>query len=1095
MLLKVFLVLSLTFLLHPGYTNSQTAEKRFYHITSENGLSQSTIQSIHQDYEGYMWFGSQFGLNRYDGNDIKTYHYSADDSFSIGDDAIRVIYEDRKRNLWIGTQTSGINLYDRKKDHFIRFTGKPDELKTVSSNTIWAILEDIRDNLWVGTAHGLNIMNRDEKTFTRIFHDPDDPTSLTHNQITALFEDRNGSLWIGTANGFNLYNPDDRSFTRYQTFSENNVTKDLGIIRTIYEDNRGTLWIGTHQNGLFRFDTETESFDHFNHRSDDPMSIGGNSIFDLLEDSHGNFWIGTSNHGLNIFDRDTEQFYRFEHDVTNPYSINNNAIHDLYESREDILWAGTFAGGVNFLELKPETFTHFKNQPNNPQSLSNNVVQSIYQDRRGNIWIGTDGGGLNLFDPATNHFRHYVHEPGNSNSLSTDVVLKIYETDEGLWLGTYAGGVDLFDPEKNSFQNYRHRPDDPQSLGSNFIYDIHESDNGLIWVATNNGGIATFDRQAGEWRRYMADPENPDDNTTISHNDVRAIYEDSFGDVWIGAYEGNVDRYDSEQERFINYDLSYNNRLVASAVQYFYEDSQNRFWIGTRGAGLMVYDRENDQIIPFDFAEEQPGNMIQSIVEDNNGNLWMGTNNGLSRLNPDTGEATHYGREHGLQSREFNPGAVLKDSDGRLYFGSVSGFVRFHPDSVRVDTVTYPVVLTDFQIFNESVPIGDESFLENHISQTERLVLPHTATVFSFGYTALNFSAFKGDRFAYKLEGFDENWNSVETQRMATYTNLNPGEYRFMVRSANKHGVWGEPTVALPVIITPPFWQTWWFYSLLVLGLILGVTTVFRMRVQKIRKHNILLERQVMERTEKLQQANAAKNKLFSIVAHDLRNIAGNVVTWADLVKMSADDDNIEEVKEYTGYLYQSTNLLSVFLKNLLEWARTQKNEIVNDPKTMNLKQAVDEVFEQETAAAKNKKIELRCNIGEDVNVYADPNMVSVILRNLLHNALKFTPEGGIVETGISVTNGAAEISISDTGVGMDTETIRKILSEDEHITTTGTLGEKGTGLGLDLCRDFVEKNNGKLTIESEPGKGTTIRFTLPLPVEAKTEWVIENRD
>lgn len=1089
MSLRVLPILLVTFLLYPALLHSQVTEKRFYHLTSEDGLSQSTIQAIHQDHEGYVWFGSQFGLNRYDGSKIRVYHHSPEDPHSLGDDAIRVIYEDSRKNLWIGTQISGLNLYDRNKDRFIRFLGEPDEWETPSANTIWALLEDNRNTFWVGTAHGLNIMDRDEKTFTRIFHDPDDPSTLTSNQITTLFEDSRGSLWVGTANGFNLYNPDDQTFTRYQYFRTSNNSEPLGTVRVIYEDSRGTLWVGTHQNGLFRFDTETETFDRFIHKAEDPFSIGGNSVFDLLEDSRGNLWIGTSNNGLNIFDHNTEQFYRFEQDVTNPFSINNNAIHSLYESRENILWAGTFAGGVNFLELKPETFTHFKNEPNNPHSLSNNVVQSIFQDRHGNIWIGTDGGGLNLFDPATNRFRHYVHEPENSNSLSANVVLDIHETEEGLWLGTYAGGVDLFDPETNRFQNYRNRPDDPHSLGTNFVYSIHECSEELLWFATNNGGIATFDRQSGEWRRYMTDPTNPGDDTTISHNDVRAIFEDSHGDIWIGAYGGNADRFSRDENRFFNYNLTNTGGLLASAAQYFYEDKHGKVWVATRGGGLMYYDRENDRILPFEFTGERPGNMIHSIIEDDNGKLWLGTNDGIARLDSETGEVAIYGREHGLQSREYNPGAVLKDQNGMLYFGSVSGFVRFHPDSVRIDSTTYPVVLTDFLIFNEPVPIdSDDSrfMLEYHINQTEQLVLPHTASVFSFGFTALNFGTVKGDRFAYKLEGFDENWNYVGSQRMATYTNLNPGNYRFLVRSGNRHGVWGEPTVSLPLTITPPFWKTWWFNGMMVVVFALGITGIFRVRIQKIRRRNILLEKQVRERTQKLQQANAAKNKLFSIVAHDLRNIASTIVSWTDLVKMSAESDSNEEVKEYVGYLHQSTTQFSGFLKNLLEWARAQQDEIVYSPQTLNLKEVVNDVLAQETAAAKNKQIELCSKIDEEFEVYADPNMLSVITRNLVSNALKFTPVGGKVEIRATIADEFAEISISDTGIGMDAETIRKILSNDEHVTTPGTMGEKGTGLGLGLCRDFAKRNHGELNIKSEPGKGTTMRFTLPLPSDKK---------
>jgi signal transduction histidine kinase/ligand-binding sensor domain-containing protein len=1083
---KPFAILAILFTLSifsdPLLLQAQQAEKRFHHLTIEDGLSQSAVMAIYQDHQGYIWFGTQDGLNRYDGYHFTTYRFDPYDHRSISDDDIRVIYEDSQGDLWIGTQRRGLNRYDRYLDRFTRYYGEAEDTETLSSNTVRTLLEDSHGTFWVGTAHGLNILDRTNDTFRRIFHDPDDPGSLSSNQITHLFEDQYGTVWIGTSNGLNRFNRENGTFDRFTGINlDYGSTIPFGTIQTIHEDRHGNFWIGSENNGLFRFDRDEETSEHFLHDPDNPQSLGANSIFEILEDSAGNLWIGTGSQGLNIFDRDERIFYRYIHQPENPNSLSNNSINSLYESRENIIWAGTFAGGVSFHELRPELFRHYKSEPENPFSLSNNVVQAIHEDSAENIWVGTDGGGLNRYDPESGNFRHFLHQINQSNSISSNVILDIHETERGLWLATYAGGVDLFDPETETFRNFSHQENDPQSLSSNYVFDIFESHDGHLWFGTNWGGVSELPPDADSFNHLQANPDDPNDPYALSNDDVRLVFEDQQGYIWIGSYGGHLDRYDRESGRVNRYDMNANSTYHGSVAQSMLEFNDEILLVGTRGAGLLWFDRDTDQFYPIaTTAQGLPGNIIHAMIKDDNEILWLSTNNGLARFHPQSGKIRTYGVQHGLQGREYNPGSGMKDRHGFIYFGGVNGFIRFHPDSLRLNPDTPPAILTELLIYNEPVYPGKDSPLDKQIGLTEQVSLPYDASVITIGYTALEFSHLKGNEFAYKLEGFDENWNHVNSQRRATYTNLNPGSYRFLVRAANNDGIWGEPAV-LTITITPPFWKTAWFIGLMFLlttGIIIGA---YRWRIQHIRRRNIQLEQIIRERTQELRESNQAKTKLFSVVAHDLRNISTGIVGWSSLLQESAETGNYDEVKEYIGYLHQASTQFSGFLKNFLDWARSQSESLIKRPEKIDPAILIDEAVSHEEPKAIAKHIEIIRKASSKHTIYADPDMISIVLRNLLHNAIKFTREGGIIEIETrKQDDDNICISIRDNGVGMEKATLEKLLSSDGYITKTGTSGEKGTGLGITLCKDFVQKNDGTIHIESEPGKGSTVFVTLP---------------
>jgi two-component system, sensor histidine kinase ChiS len=1064
--------------------HAQVRDIHFDHITINEGLSQSTVQAIQQDAHGHMWFGTNDGLNKYNGYDFTIYRFNPSDQHSISDHNIRSLYLDSQDRLWIGTQSGGLNMYDSYLDHFVRYLGSDDQAQyqTLSDNTVWTILEDHEGLFWVGTGYGLNLMNREQGSFHRIYSVPEDSTSLTHNHITTLYQDYQGDMWIGTADGFNKLDREKGEFIQYKTFRTGEPEQPLGMIRAIYEDAQGAFWIGTENRGLFIFDRKAETFTRFIHSPADPFSISGNSVFSILEDSQQRLWIGTGNEGLNIFDRETGSFKRFQYHPDIHYSINNNGILTLFESRENIVWIGTFAGGINFTELKKERFSHFYNEPQIPNSLSHNVVQSVYQGSDGFVWIGTDGGGLNRFDPETGTIQRVTRQTEWIRSPESNVILDIHETDHGLWLATYGNGIELLPADNREYINYRHQSANPGSLSSDYVFGIYETNDGHLWFSTNWGGINVLNPGTGIFRHYSINPEDLDDPATIRNNDTRMVFEDSSGDIWIGTYQNNLSRINRRTGFFTHYNLNETSIYNTSVAQAIHEDRFNRLWIGTRGAGLMYFDRESDRPLPFATIDNGlPSNVIHAIVEDDHGHLWLSTNNGITRLDTETLEFTNYSIEQGLGQREFNPGAGFKDKTGYIYFGGVNGFNRFHPDSLRQDYRTYPVILTGLLLFNEPLVPGDASPIDVHISLADHIQLPHNSSVISFEYAALDFRANKGTRYSYMLDGFDENWIDAGTRRIATYTNLKPGDYVFKVRSDNLDGIWNENLAAVSIRIIPPFWRSSWFIGLMIVLLTASISGIYRHRVYQIRTQNIRLEKKVRVRTEELRKSNETKNKLFSIISHDLRNFASGFVGFTGLVYESARDGNLKEVVEYSDYLQNAANQFTDFLKNLLEWARTQLDEIQYNPGEIDVESFVRGIVSTIKPAALNKQIEIKTIIEHGLQVFADRDLLGIVLHNLLNNAVKFSNANSeVVLTAAPEKNGFVKFTILDNGVGMNNETIRILMSPDEFITSRGTAGEKGTGLGFSICKNLISKNKGIILISSTVGKGTSVQFTVP---------------
>ena len=848
--LSVFMILNFTLSLH-----ARSEDIKFHPLTIEDGLSQSSIFCIFQDSKGFMWIGTEDGLNIYDGYDFKWIKNDPESSDSLSYNYIKAICEDKSGHLWIGTYGGGLNRFDRGKKQFTHYEFTPESSNCLADNFINSVYEDQKGILWIGTENGLNEFDPEKEIFVSYRENPGNTASLSGNRVICLFEDRGGVLWIGTNNGLNKLNRETRQFTRYLHNPEDRQSLSHDFVNSICEDKNDRLWIGT-QDGLNKLNREEEVFTQFKHNPDNPHGLIHNCVNSVYEDKGGTLWIGTQD-GLNKLvssekGESEPHFLLYQAIPNRPGSLSYNEIYSIYEDRSGVLWIGTHVG-LNKVDQEKKSFLHYHSR-SGTNSLSHNYVRSIIEDQDGTIWIGTQDGGLNKFEREINRFTHYRANPKESSSLINDRVMSICEDRrDTIWIGTF-GGLNRFDKDKERFLSFTNIPDDPTSLSSNKVRTVYMDRSGILWIGTEDG-LNKFDREKEQFIRYRA---NADDPHSLSNNFVYSIYEDRRNTLWIGTLDG-LNKFVRERGEFIHYKAESTDpqSLSNSEILSIYEDRSGRLWIGTPG-GLNKFDRESEKSTYYMEKDGLPNDLIYAILEDDNGNLWLSTNKGISKFNPNAETFRNYDINDGLQSNEFITGSCLKSKTGEFFFGGINGFNIFYPDNIRDNPYIPPVVITDFQIFNKSVPIGGQkskrSILEKSITETETIELSYKDRVISFEFAALHFASPEKNEYAYLMEGFDTDWNYVGNRRFVTYTNLTSGHYFFRVKGSNNDGIWNEKGVSLKIIITPPFSHTWWFRGLVIAGLVLIVVAIYEMKSRNIREHRKELENRVKQRTSELQR-------------------------------------------------------------------------------------------------------------------------------------------------------------------------------------------------------------------------------------------------
>lgn len=1128
------------------------AENRLHvtNITLENGLSQNTVTGIVQDEQGFIWFGTQDGLNRFDGYKVKVYQPDPDNPHALSNNSVWALYVDKRGTLWIGTY-AGLNRYDRKRDAFVSYQHDPDVANSISDNDVRAIQEDRFGVLWVGTnGGGLNAFDPRSGTFTHYRHDPESTGSIRGNAVQVIYEDRQGVLWVGSNGGLDRYDRTTKQFIHY-----GNTKNENRPVRALYEDDQEHLWVGTEEDGLVVYDRDRKKIGHYRHDPDKNNTIANNTVMAIYEDSNGFLWLGTDGGGLDNLDRESGRFFHHRHTLNDPYSISDNRIMALYEDRSGVFWIGTYSGGVNLYNRYSFASSLNRNIPTDGSLLNHRYIRAFFVDRSSALWVGTESGGVSRTDKKGTT-RYYRHDPDKPATLANDRVFSIYEDIKGrMWIGSGNGWLNKLDWKTGIVARYSSQLNQPGNIQHGNVRAMLEDKHGDFWVATDGGGIHQFDPETGLFKHYHHDSANPN---SLSSNRVFSIYEDSQGILWIATFGGGLNIFNPDSQTFTHYRNNPGDQTSLSHdyVMMVYEDENNNLWVGTYGGGLNRFDREKNTFVRYGEEAGLPNNSIYGILSDESGILWLSHNKGLSRFDVQGKEVKNYDVRDGLQSNEFNGGAYYKGPDGKLYFGGLNGYNAFYPRDIRDNPYIPQLVITDFQLFNKSVPIGvmddGRTLLNKAINETDAITLSYKDYVFSLEFAAQSFVQPMLNKYVYIMEGFEEHWNSVGNRHFATYTALPPGEYIFKVKASNNNDIWNEEGIRFNITITPPFWETWWFRAIVGMLLIVLVFTVYAMRVRAIQVRNIMLKEEVKVRTVELevQKANLEKtlDELHETkdalveaarkagmadtatgVLHNIGNLLNSVNTSVGLVRMMVKNPAADN-------FYKANELLRTNFENI-------ESFITEDPKGKKLMQyylGLEKALRQENSEMKENILRLSDKITAIADAIAAQQRYarghdfseSLSLEKIVLDTLKL--QSGVLEKhGIKIEKIFAEdvprVLVQKTKLvqilmnlyknskesmhefGGNAKTLTIYIYKDENnayikVTDTGygvnkeklanifaygfSTKANGHGFGLHSSANYMTEMGGKMWAESEgEGRGATFILSFPLvEVNASTD-------
>jgi ligand-binding sensor domain-containing protein/serine phosphatase RsbU (regulator of sigma subunit) len=844
--LLFFIAVLLLSAMRPGYAQ----ELKFTRISSEEGLSQVAVNCIMQDRRGFMWFGTQDGLNRYDGYTITVFNHDPGDSNSLSGNFINCLLEDREGMIWIGTKQEGITCYNPLVNKFIHYKSKSNSPGTLSNNAIRTIYEDKSGTIWVGTDEGLNVFDRSTKTFTRYLSNKKDAGSLSNNNVWALAEDAKGRLWVGTyGGGLHMFDKATGKFKHYEVpvelFANSQTHENSRLVRTLFTDKEGYLWVGTDAGGLGIFDPSSEKFLNFLVSSDKYSSLSYNRVAAIGEDSYGVMWVGTLGGGINEYHRKTGRFVHYKTDEKNSNSISHNDVRCFFIDKENNVWIGTNGGGVNIYFRANNKFTFYKRNEAIQDQLKSNFVMALLIDRDDMLWIGTNGGGLTTFDRKTDQYEHRADLVENMHNKA---VLSLFEDNEGLiWIGSWGDGVTSYDKKTGAKRDYD-KNNSTAFKGDGTVTAITQDKEGTLWIATYLDGIYSFDKSTQKFTHYTTDDG-------LSSKNIYCLFVDKDGTLWIGTEGGGLCARNPADGTFRSYIRKESGNSISSNTVYCVnQDRAGNLWVGTT-SGLNKLNMQTGQFNTYFERDGLPNDNIYSVLFDKEGNLWMSSNKGVSRFNPRVQNVNgsafrNYDTKDGLQGQEFNQGAYYQARNGEIFFGGINGFNAFFPDKIKGNLHVPPVFITSYKRF------GKEVALDTMITDKKYIELSWRDNFFSFEFVALDYVMPGQNKFSYKMEGVDEEWTPATNTRYASYTQLQGGDYVFRVKAANNDGVWNDEGAVLYIRINPPFWRTNWFYSLCVLAGIAGVFGFIKYRTASIKRENKILEAKVEERTRELAEKN-----------------------------------------------------------------------------------------------------------------------------------------------------------------------------------------------------------------------------------------------
>ena len=1066
--LVVFILSPLISLAQEGRNN-----QKFISYSTRQGLSSSNQTCIVQDREGFIWIGTTNGLDRFDGYTFKEYRKIAGDPKSLNGNTIYSLFVDHKGTLWVGTSRGGLCRYNKETDDFTSFTNDPKNPFSLSNNIVSSIVEDNRHRLWVGTFNGLNLYDECLNRFVHFYPDATDRDhqhSLACDQVRTLVVDCE-RIWIGYTSGtISSLDVSTMRFKHFNLFRSGSITQADCFVNSFCPDG-DKLWVGTWGKGVWVFDKRlNESYPC--------QQVKELFVNTICMDEKNNLWVGTESDGLLQLDPSRHLKTSFVHDDYNKYSLTNNCISSIFVDRQSNLWLGSKKGDVHYFMVN-NPFYAWMRKPNHPKALSNNNVTCILETDDQSLWVGFLEGGLDVFDSKTRTKKNIDCTQPAVGLGSGTVISMFKDRADDIWLGTYLDGLKRYDKKKRRFITYKLDPNCPESLSGNDVRSIAEDQRGDLWLAIHGGGLNRFNKKTGRAEHFFVNYKTPS-RSPITSNWLTSIVCDRQDNLWVGSVSGaSFISNDFKTFRHFANAAADPHSLSNDNVNVIFEDSFGTIWLGTND-GLNRYNKASRDFTVYTSKDGLPNNFIVGILEDKKGHLWISTNKGLSEFCPNFSLFKNYYIDDGLATDEFNVGSCYKNRRGEMYFGGLEGLDQFHPDSIKANNTPSPVYITDFKLFNHSVPIkkgsGDPGFvLQRPIHQCEEVVLDYDQNVFGFEFVVLNYINLQKNLYSYKMDGFDKSWSTPGTKRDVTYTNLHDGTYTFRVKACNNQGVWNAEGVSIRIVIRPPWWRT----RLAMLSsfiLILAVLYVFRLLILRDANIKRKLELETLA-VEKLQDLGEQKMRFFANVSHEFRTPLTLIVGPLEkLISNTKDELQLIELKlihRNSQRLLRLINQLMDFSK--LDASRLSLNEVRDD-----MVRFIADLYKAFVFEAKKRHVDFFFETElQELQVCFDKDKLDKIIYNLLSNAFKFTRDGGtiVIVLHADEAKGLIEISVRDSGSGIPAGEQAKIF---DRFYQTEESGGYGTGIGLSLTKELVDLMQGSIRLESEQGQGS--RFVVSLP-------------
>ncbi|HLO59843.1 MAG TPA: two-component regulator propeller domain-containing protein [Bacteroidales bacterium] len=1133
-----------------SYANN--GDLRFIHLSTDNGISNTEVYSVVQDKEGFIWIGTADGLNRYDGRSFKIYRKDEKDSTSLYHDLINCLFVDSRGTLWVGTDRGGVSMYDKEKDRFINHLSDPDDTTSILNNRITSITEDSKGDMWIASYFGLNLLKRNSNKFVRYSDDPVlvitdeavrilgskniykpyinelsklkgskirrndlynrlkeisadlleqnfydilamiDPNGILHNDIRALYTDPSGNIWIGYSIGFvSVLNPETGKFNHMRFVTPKAKNSGFFFI-TSFCSSENEIWVSTRGEGIWILDQETAKWRKFDKIPDEFINM-------IMRDSVGNIWMGGQETGLVLYRKSDSKIISYKYDQFDDSGISGNIVTCIYEDKQKNLWVGSLQADLNFV-VKANPFLGYKQDHAGSRGLTNKNVSSVLEDGENKLWVGYyNAGGIDIIDRKTGNKRFIRPQKETGSGLGEGTVHCIYKDGKSnIWVGTYFGGLQMYDRKTGKFKSYRHNPEDEESIAGNDVRSITEDKHGNLWIAIHGGGVDKFNPSTAKFEHHLVNYGNL--TNTISSDWVLSIYCDTEDNIWVGTIDGIsvIDQRTIKVRHYRNQPndtTSLSNNFVYSICQ----DSKGNMWFGT-ASGLNLFNKKYGTFSHFTIRDGLSNNKVTGIIEDQSGNLWLSTYKGLCRFTPGERRFKNFDIIDGLVTDEFILPGGFKSQEGEIFFGGKQGVICFLPGNIIENKYKPPVYITAFKLFNkpvETVEAENVFSLEKQSIYSHEITLKYNQNVFTLEFAALNYIEPEKNLYAYRMLGFDKDWNFIENRNDVTYTNLPPGKYAFQVKAANNDGVWNDVPTTLNLTVIPPWYKTAWAFLLYILLIATGIAYLrYTFLLRERFKRKIELERIEARQQHEL---DLMKLRFFTNISHEFRTPLTMI-----LAPLEKPFHLLSKEKLESNYklIYKNASRLLRLINQLMDLRKLEAGGLTLEASENDIIRFVREISStfQIEATERSVNFQVVTNLAS-LSVWFDRDKLDKILYNLIANAFKFTDNGKNITVYISVkgpeenTYGGdlqfVEIIIEDSGIGIDKDDLVHIF--DSFYQAETAKKNLGSGVGLALTKELIEIHNGILKAESIKGKGSRFIILLPLGKQHLKPYQITN--